>query len=76
MNGISPKPTLLGKRNGEDARNRTNVRMVWHNTSTAVQGTPYRQVYNLDKSETASGSQYARFKRERAVALNYNDNAL
>ena len=76
MNGISPKPTTLGKKQGEDIQNRTSVRMVWHNPSNATQGSPYRQVYNLDKHETASGSQYARFKRERAVARNYNDTSL
>lgn len=76
MNGISPKPTILGKRQGEDTRNRASVRMVWHNPSAATQSSPYRQVYNLDKHETATGSQYARFKRERAVARNYNDTSL
>ena len=76
MNGISPKPTLLGKRQGEDVQNRAGVRMVWHRTDTATQSTPYRQVYNLAKSETASGTEYARFKRERATARNYNETGL
>jgi len=76
MNGISPKPTILGKRQGEDTQNRASVRKVWHNPNNATQSSPYRKVYNLDKSETATGSQYARFKRERAVARNYNDTSL
>jgi hypothetical protein len=76
MNGISPKPTILGKKQAEDSQNRKSVRMVWHNPSTASQNSPYRKVYNLAKHETASGSQYARFKHERAIARNYNDTAL
>ena len=74
--GISPKPTLLGKKQGEESQTRQVLRNAWNKPADATQTTPYRKGYNLGKHETSSGSDYARFKRERATMKNYNDNKL
>ena len=55
----------------QEANTRKVLRMAW--TTKADHANTYRDVNHLKKHETASGQDYARFKRERATLKNYND---
>ena len=68
------KPTVLGHKKGEEVATRRVVRMSWTGANTDGRYTATRNVAGTGR--TASGSDYARFKRERATLRNYNDNSL
>ena len=68
---INP-PTVLGYKLNEEANTRKTLRMAWTNTNT---NNTYREINQLKKHETASGADYARFKRQRATLRNFNDSA-
>lgn len=74
VQGISPKPTILGHKKGEEVAARRVVRMSWTGANTDGRYTAVRNVAGTGR--TASASDYARFKRERATLRNYNDNSL
>jgi len=67
----SNPPTLMGYKLNQEANTRKTLRMAW--THKSGNSDTYRNVNNLKKSETASGQDYARYKRQRAVLKNYND---
>ena len=69
--GKSNPPTLMGYKLNQEANTRKVLRMAW--TTKADHANTYRDVNHLKKHETASGQDYARFKRERATLKNYND---
>ena len=68
------KPTILGYKKGEEVATRRVVRMSWTGANTDGRYTAVRNVAGTGR--TAAGSDYARFKRERATLRNYNDNSL
>jgi len=74
VQGISPKPTSLGYKKAEEVAARRVVRMSWTGANSDGRYTNTRNVSGTGR--TASGSDYARFKRERATLRNYNDNSL
>jgi len=68
----SNPPTLMGYKLNEEASTRKVLRMAW---TTPETNNTFRDISNMKKNQTACGSDYARFRRERAMLRNYSDSA-